>query len=147
MPQDTTVVCQNLYADSDTVLGFFPWGINYDTTLQWLIDSGCKTEEEVARGSSSWGNYSNDTFSENVAGQFTGQWEETKANNIYDLAGNSWEWTQERYGSDSYVMRGGGYNLMGGSCPGSQYPAALRDPLPGNDHHPNVPFRAALYLV
>lgn len=147
MPQDTTVVCQNLYADNDTVQGFFPWGINYDTTLQWLIDSGCKTEEEVTRDSSSWGNYSNDTFSENAAEQFTGQWEEAKANNIYDLAGNNWEWTQERYGSDSYVMRGGGYNLMGGSCPGSQYPAALRDPLPGNDHHPNVTFRAALYLV
>ena len=101
----------------------------------------------MARDSSSWGNYSNDTFSENAAGQFTGQWEETKANNIYDLAGNNWEWTQERYGSDSYVMRGGGYNLMGGSCPGSQYPAALHDPLPENDHHPNVTFRAALYLV
>lgn len=49
-PQDTTIVCLNLYADNDTVQGFFPWGVNYDTTLQWLIDSGCKTEEEVARG-------------------------------------------------------------------------------------------------
>lgn len=73
-------------------------------------------------------------------------WEETKANNIYDLAGNNWEWTQERYGSGDYVMRGGGYNLMGGACRGSDYPAALRDPLPGNDHHPNVTFRIALYL-
>ena len=145
-PQDTTIVCQNLYADNDTVQCFFPWGVNYDTTLQWLIDSGCKTEEEVTRDSSVWGNYSNDTFSENATGKFTGQWKETKANNIYDLAGNNWEWTQERYGSSSYVMRGGGYNLMGGSCPGSQYPAALRDPLPGNDHHPNVTFCVALYL-
>ena len=46
----------------------------------------------------------------------------------------------------SYVMRGGGYNLMGGACPGSSYPAALRDPLPGNDHHPNVTFRIGLYI-
>ena len=43
-------------------------------------------------------------------------------------------------------MRGGGYNLMGGSCPGDRYPAVLRDPLPGNDHHPNVTFRVALYV-
>jgi hypothetical protein len=50
---------------------------------------------------------------------------------IYDLAGNNWEWTQERFGSN-YVMRGGGYNLMGGACRGGDYPAALRDPLPGN---------------
>ena len=143
--QDTTVACQNLYADNETVQGFFPWGINWDTTLQWLIDSGCKTEKDVASDSTDWGNYSDDAFSENADGKYTGMWEETKANNIYDLAGNNWEWTQERRGS-SYVMRGGGYNLMGGACPGSRYPAALRDPLPGNNHHPNVTFRIALYV-
>ena len=145
-PQDTTVVCQNLYADNDTVRGFFPWGINWDTTLQWLIDSGCKTANDVKSDSTSWGNYSNDSFSENSSGKYTGKWEEAKANNIYDLAGNNWEWTQERCGSN-YVMRGGGYNLMGGACPGSRYPAALRDPLPGNNHHPNVTFRVALYIA
>ena len=145
-PQDTVIACQNLYADNDTVQGFFPWGINWDTTLQWLIDSGCKTEEEVSRNSTGWGNYSDDEFSPRASGQHTGIWEEAKANNIYDLAGNNWEWTQERYGSGNYVMRGGGYNLMGGACPGSCYPAALRDPLPGNNHHPNVTFRIALYL-
>lgn len=144
-PRDATIACHNLYAENYTVQGFFPWGANYDTTLQWLIDSGCKTEEEVTSDSSAWGNYSNDTFSENATGEFTGQWEEAKANNIYDLVGNNWEWTQERYGSGSYVMRGGGYNLMGGPCPGSQYPAALRDPLPGNNHHPNVAFRDKFY--
>lgn len=145
-PQDATIACQNLYADNETVQGFFPWGVNYDTALQWLIDSGCKTEEEVTQDSTSWGNYSNDTFSPDADGTTTGLWDEAKANNIYDLAGNNWEWTQERYGSGDYVMRGGGYNLMGGSCRGSDYPAALRDPLPGNGRHPNVVFRAALYV-
>lgn len=145
-PQDTVGACERLYADNDTVQGFFPWGINWDTVLQWLIDSGCMTEAEVSRDSSAWGNYSNDSFSEGARGNTTGAWEEAKANNIYDLAGNNWEWTQERYGSGSYVMRGGGYNLMGGACPGNRYPAALRDPLPGNDHHPNVTFRVALFV-
>ncbi len=145
-PADTDAVCRNLYADNDSVQGFFPWGINYDTTLQWLIDSGCKSKNEVASDSTNWGNYSNDTFSPDAGGRATGAWEEAKANNIYDLAGNNWEWTQERYGSGSYVMRGGGYDLMGGECPGSAYPAALRDPLPGSDRHPNVTFRIALYL-
>lgn len=145
-PQDTVGACERLYVDNDTVQGFFPWGINWDTVLQWLIDSGCMTEAEVSRDSSAWGNYSNDSFSEGARGNTTGAWEEAKANNIYDLAGNNWEWTQERYGSGSYVMRGGGYNLMGGACPGNRYPAALRDPLPGNDHHPNVTFRVALFV-
>lgn len=144
-PQDTTVACQDLYADNDTVQGFFPWGINWDTTLQWLVDSGNKLISDIKVDSTSWGNYSNDSFSDGARGNYTGAWEEAKANNIYDFAGNNWEWTQERCGSN-YVMRGGGYNLMGGSCPGNRYPAALRDPLPGNNHHPNVTFRVALYV-
>ena len=145
-PQDTTIVCENMYADNPNVSGFFPWGINWDTTLQWLIDSGGKSEKEVTRDSTSWGNYSDDDFSIRANGKYTGIYEQAKANNIYDLAGNNWEWTQERYTSGSYAMRGGGYNLMGGSCSGSSFPAALRNHLPGNDHHPNVCFRVALYL-
>jgi len=144
-PQDTTVLCQKLYAGNETVQGFFPWGVNWDTALQWLIDSGCKTEKEVTKNSTGWGNYSDDSFSPSANGRSTGRFGEAKANNIYDLAGNNWEWTQERYGGN-YVMRGGGYNLMGGSCSGARYPAALRDPLPGNNHHPNVTFRIALYV-
>ena len=145
-PQDATVACANLYRDNPSVRGFFPWGANWDTTLQWLIDSGAKTESEVTRDSSGWGNYSDNRFAPGASARYTGVYEQTKANNIYDLAGNNWEWTQERY-SSSYVMRGGGSTLMGDGCPGSRYPAALRDPLPGNDHHPNVTFRVALYLI
>ena len=89
-PQDTVIACENLYADNDTVQGFFPWGINWDTTLQWMIDSGCKTWEDVARDSTAWGNYSNDAFSNGARGNLTGVWEEAKSNNIYDLAGNNW---------------------------------------------------------
>ena len=100
----------------------------------------------VISDSISCGHYSNGTFSNGARGLFTGAWEETRTNNIYDLAGNNWEWTQERYGSGYYVMRGGGYSLMGGPCPGDRYPAARRDPLPGNNHHPNVTFRPALYV-
>jgi len=144
-PQDTNQVCQDLYSDNDTVQGFFPWGINWDTTLQWLVDSGDKQLSEINSNSTSWGNYSNDSFSDGARGNYTGVWEEAKSNNIYDLAGNNWEWTQERNGSD-YVMRSGGYNLMGGACTGDKYPAAIRDALPGNDHHPNVTFRIALYV-
>ena len=144
-PQDMKIVCNNMYADNETVKGFLTYGINFDTTLQWLVDSGAKTEEDIRIDSTSWGNYSNNTFTGNVTSGTTGMFEEAKANNIYDLAGNYWEWTQERYG-DSYVMRSGGYNLMGGECTGSSFPAVNRDPLPGNNHHPNVSFRVALYL-
>ena len=144
-PQDATKACENLYKDNPSVQGFFLWGANWDTMLQWLVDTGCKTYSEVASNSTAWGNYSDDSFSPNANGNYTGAWEQAKANNIYDLAGNNWEWTQERCGS-SYVMRSGGYNLMGGACSGSRYPAAIRDPLPGNSNHPNVCFRVGLHL-
>jgi hypothetical protein len=144
-PQDIVGACEALYADNPTVQAFFPWGVNWDTTLQWLVDSGCKTLDDVSVDSTSWGNYGDDSFSEGAGSRETGVYEEASANNIYDLAGNNWEWTQERYGDD-YVMRGGGCTLMGGPASGGSYPAAIRDPLPGNDHHPNVTFRIALFV-
>ena len=144
-PPDIQKVCHKMYQDNDSVESFLTYGINFDTTLQWLIDTGIKTDADIRVDSSRWGNYSNNTFTNGIKSGTTGIFEEAKANNIYDLAGNYWEWTQERFG-DSYVMRSGGYNLMGGECTGSSFPAANRDPLPGNNHHPNVSFRVSLYL-
>ena len=144
-PQKAEKACRNLYADNDTVQGFFLWGANWDTALQWLIDSGNKTFSDIAYDSTEWGNYSDSSFARNGNEQYTGRWEEAKANNIYDLAGNNWEWTQERH-HGSYVMRGGGRTIMFGPAYGSYYPAAVRDPLPGNDDHPNVAFRIGLFV-
>ena len=63
------------------------WGIQYDETLKWIIDSGEKTCYEVASDSSSWsGVMRNGAY-------FSGDRENAKANNIYDLAGNVYEWT------------------------------------------------------
>ena len=144
-PQDAVKACENLYRDNPTVQGFFPWGANWDTMIQWLIDSGAKTQWEVTKDSSSWGNYSNSRFTRGSSTRYTGAYEQAKANNIYDLAGNNWEWTQERCGAN-YVIRGGGNSIMGFACEGDMAPAAIRDPLPGSSHHPNVSFRVALYL-
>ena len=144
-PQDATKACENLYKDNPTVQGFFPWGANWDTMLQWLIDSGAKSRKEISEDSSNWGNYANSGFVRGSSIRYTGAYEQAKANNIYDLAGNNWEWTQERCGSN-YVMRGGGNSIMGFACEGDMAPAAIRDPLPGSSHHPNVTFRVALYL-
>ena len=47
----------------------------------------------------------------------TGRSEYWKANNIYDLAGNTFEWTQETYQSTDSVYRGGSYNDEGDGCP------------------------------
>ena len=114
------------------------WGIQFDEALKWLIDTGSKTNEEVAKDSTSWGNYSNARFEyTNTSGGTstkssstripTGSSEYTNANNIYDLAGNVWEWTMEGSGSYSRYYRGGSYNYAG-----SKYPAHFR-----YDNYPN----------
>ena len=145
-PQDMVNVCAGLYADNDTVTSFLPWGLNWDATLKWLVHSGCKTVEEITTDSSGWGNYANNDFATERGYCATGQWEEARTNNIYDLAGNYWEWTQERTASGNYAARAGGYSIMGGPCNGDAYPVVFRSSLPGNNHHPNITFRVALYL-
>ena len=102
------------------------YGIEWDSILQWLLDSNATigsetsgdtktiTIDDIQSDSSTWGNYAN-----SVGGAATnsgdlqsgGTNEYWKVNNIYNLAGNVWEWTQEKYstGTDR-VNRGGNYS-------------------------------------
>ena len=97
--------CKSLNA-SDKVETRMIWGCQWDVTMNWLISSGAKTSDEVNKDSSSWGNYketsvkADDGTTEIKANKTssvlnTGITTFTRANNIYDLAGNCWEWTQE----------------------------------------------------
>ena len=124
--------CKELNA-SDKVKTQMIWGCQWDVTMNWLISSGAKTSDEVNKNSSTWGNYSNyntaNNYTEGIAGyeknagslQNTGSSENWKANNIYDLAGNCFEWTQEASGAISRADRGG-YCYREGSL----YPASFR---------------------
>ena len=124
--------CKELNA-SDKVKTQMIWGCQWDVTMNWLISSGAKTSDEVNKNSSTWGNYSNyntaNNYTEGIAGyeknagslQNTGSSENWKANNIYDLAGNCFEWTQEASGVGSRADRGG-YCYREGSL----YPASFR---------------------
>ena len=122
--------CTELQA-SDKVKTQMIWGCQWDVTMNWLISSGAKTSNEVNKDSSSWGNYSDskenakvtvteeDGTTTNKYGrkQNTGYSEYWKANNIYDLAGNCSEWTQEASYTSSRANRGGGYGGNGSSFP------------------------------
>ncbi len=44
-----------------------------------------------------WGNYYDDTFSNTTGMTKTGEFNQTKALNIYDLAGNIYEWTNKSF--------------------------------------------------
>ena len=49
----------------------------------------------------------------------TGASEDFKTKNIYDLAGNVIEWTNEAYSTHNRVIRGGNYYVSGTLCPAS----------------------------
>ena len=103
------------------------WGTQWDETLKWLIDTGEKTYAEIASDSTSWGNYVNNSFtyytntSKSTATKTSndqikipsGAYEGANANNIYDLAGNIFEWSLEVKNPEdgnSRYCRGGRYS-------------------------------------
>ena len=130
--------CKTLSDNNSNIETGMIWGNQWDRTLMWLMECNAKDEttgkskEEVIDDSSSWGNYRNATFTytnssgvtatknENSKTRIpTGSTEYTKANNIYDLAGNVEEWTMEASATDCRVLRGGSYGYDGDDEPAS----------------------------
>ena len=121
--------CTELNA-SDKVETRMIWGCQWDVTMNWLISSGAKTSDEVNKDSSSWGNYKGTSVkaddgtteikaSGTSAKLNTGKTTFTMANNIYDLAGNCYEWTQEADDTYNRAGRGGSYGGNGSNLPAS----------------------------
>ena len=98
------------------------WGLQWDATCNWLDNSGFSITD-----SSTWGNYSNNDATGHGSKQNTGFSENWKANNIYDFAGNCWEFTQEARSTNDRAYRGGIYDSNGSVLPASfrydNYPA------------------------
>ena len=140
---DSITRAESMYSGKSKLIS----GAGWDRTLNWLIETKAKTENEVFVNSSSWGNYYNSTGNAktNSGGgnmnYTTGRNEAWKANNIYDLAGNVWDWTTEDVSSYDHVTRGGisYYN-------GCDLPASNRYTHPLDNLNAYIGFRPALYL-
>ena len=113
------------------------WGLQWDATCKWLDSSGFNITN-----SSTWGNYSNNTADGHESKQNTGFSESWKENNIYDFAGNCYEFTQEAYDASYRAYRGGGYNGNGSLDPASR---RLNDNPTGADSFSGS--RPTLYLI
>ena len=136
-----------MYSTNSAVISQLITGAGWDRTMNWLIETeNGLTENDVIIDSSSWGNYDDSTGNAATnAGNSnmnytTGRSEYWKANNIYDLAGNTWERTQETDGTSS-VARGGKYYGIG-----SDTPAARRYRYSANYSIFDISFRPQLYI-
>ena len=113
------------------------WGLQWDATCNWLDSSGFSITD-----SSTWGNYYNNTADGHGTKQNTGFSEKWKANNIYDFAGNCYEFTQEATYTFSRALRGGGYRYDG-----SGRPASIRDGSNASIADSGIGSRPTLYLI
>lgn len=133
--------CLTLKGNNNNITTMMITGSLWDETLDWIVSSGATNSEGttltyqlVGSNSTTFGNYYNATFNyiakdaemptatETKAISTStripaGSAEYTKTNNIYDMAGNVWEWTTEACSTNGRVCRGGYYGYYGNSAP------------------------------
>ena len=170
-----------MYADSNSVYSGLVTGTMWDVMLQYIASSSEYTSSgtwgnyndssiDLDRGYYTNVNSSGTTdgFKEVTSGQksgtralgynyvllSTGASDDAKKKNIYDVAGNLWEWTTEAsyvasyakysktdFNENTHVFRGGSFNIAYGSLP-----ACFRNTDSAATTYTNVGFRVALYI-
>ena len=119
-------------------------GKAWDTTCHWIEDSLKSINASASLTDSRYyGNYkdslapANENSGTKRTAGFSENW---KVKNIYDLAGNVWEWTSET-GSSGFIFRGGGSYLNG-----SNYPVLCHFNNDASYKGGGVGFRPRLYI-
>ena len=132
--------CLTLKGTNTDVKTSMIFGNLWDEALEWLVKSGATISDgttltyQLMKDSTTWGNYNDATFNYIAANAETplmtetkaqstntripaGSAEYTKANNVYDMAGNVWDWTTEAYSTVYRFGRGGYYGYNGNYTP------------------------------
>lgn len=161
---------QKMY-QTDSVQSGLVTGTMWDFIMKFIISSN-NNKDSIVKANSSWGNYNNtESIVKYTAGQgryaevnssngamtsafvtsdaryhhgirTTASSEGVKKNNLYDIAGNLWEWTEECVSQGYYMLRGGGFD---GAY--THYPACYRGYNTAASTRTNSGFRPALYIM
>ncbi len=129
------------------------YGVQWDAIMAWIepryksqdieIKKDLLEEKNFVADSTGKGNYREDENTNSWKGKVTttGASDDYDVKNIYDLAGNVYEWTMESYNTNGRVARGGYYYNTG-----SDYPASVRNDLDPASSSDTFGFRLTLYL-
>ena len=127
------------------------YGVQWDAIMAYIeprYKDASDSEDLIAEknfvaDSTGKGNYREDANTNEWKGKVTttGASDNYAVNNIYDLAGNVFEWTMESYGNFGRVIRGGFYGDTGSSGP-----ASIRYYDNPSFSYGNIGFRVTLYL-
>ena len=111
----------------------------WDTTLQWMVNTSDNASKNKGYDMNSIGNGWYEDIADNNK-TTTGKY---PINNIYDMAGNVWEWTTENciFNDNIYIVGRGGSYLYAGSL----YPASSRYNDNIDSVFNSVAFRVVLY--
>ena len=130
--------------DDSSVLSGLLTGKSWDRTCHWIEDYITTiNQDSKLRDSRYYGNYINsESPADNGSGtiEVAGFNENWKTKNIYDLAGNIWEWTYEANSSDRFG-RGGCFDNDG-----KNYPILWRNSLGRSAANSYIGFRIRLYI-
>ena len=146
--QTAKTLSEQMYRIEDNEFGIIStliYGAQWDTTLKFIMsyDVNESGYDIYPFNSTGMGNYSEgDEFESLNDPAVSGASEAFRQKNIYDLAGNVWEWTMEMYKDEERVNRGGDmYN------PGNESPASYRNNTPvQTENNTHLGFRIALYV-
>lgn len=114
------------------------WGLNWDATMKWFLSSEVEATRTYVTNSAGKGHYSSSSTIQ------TGSNSNYAVNNIYDMAGNVLEWTQEAYDTEIRASRGGYYYPVT-IYYGSSHPASYRNGYGPSSTYGDVGSRAVLY--
>ncbi len=128
-------VARSMYPDNNKnitgVVSTLIYGVQWDAIVRWYKASGINIQD-----SSAYGNYAGGGGLK-VAGAESNY----QKNNIYDLAGNVFEWTMEANGSTYRINRGGLSTVNG-----ADYPVSYRSNSAPSYWNFSVGFRVVAYI-